>query len=77
MPAFTLQEAKDRLAAWMEADASLAAGTQSYEVYGRKLTRVDAEQIRANIKFWADFVNKLENAENGVGGSRIRQIIPS
>ncbi len=77
MPAFTLQEAKDRLAAWMEADAALAAGTQSYEIYGRKLTRVDAEQIRHNIKFWADYVNKIENAEAGRGGIRIRQIIPS
>ncbi len=76
MPAITLEDAKQRLMDWMEADAALAAG-QSYEIYGRKLSRVDAEQVRENIKFWSDQVNKIERAQSGQGGIRIRQIIPS
>lgn len=43
--------AKEKLAMWLEAENAVATG-QSYEINGKKITRVDASKIRENIEFW-------------------------
>jgi hypothetical protein len=62
----TLEQAQTHLAAWMQADLSLTQ-SKEYEIDGRKLKREDAEEVRANIKFWADLCQKLQpNARTGL-----------
>lgn len=71
----TLAEAKLALAAWMTADAELAAGAQStrYSRNGvdRQLTRADAAEIRRNIDYWDGKVRELVTG----GGIRVYGVI--
>lgn len=59
----TLAEAKLALARWLLADAELATGAQMSRINtggtDRQLTRVDAPEIRENIKFWQEQVRML------------------
>lgn len=50
--------AQDHLTAWLQADLAVATG-QSYTIGGRTLTRADAKEIRTNILFWSQTVNRL------------------
>ena len=62
----TLEQAQAHLAAWMQADLALTQ-SKEYEIDGRRLKREDAEEVRANIKFWADLCTKLQpNARQGL-----------
>lgn len=67
--AISKAQAETQLALWIAADAALAAG-QSYSIAGRALTRVDAEQVRANIDYWDRRVNTM--ADGRTGGARVR-----
>ena len=69
MAGITVTQAEAQLALWIAADAALAGG-QSYSIAGRQLTRVDAEQVRANIVYWENKVASLSNSRNG--GARVR-----
>ena len=69
MAGITSAQAETQLALWIAADAALAAG-QSYRLGERQLTRVDAEQVRANIVYWENKVASLSNSRNG--GARVR-----
>lgn len=69
MAGITAAQAETQLALWIAADAALAAG-QSYRIGERQLTRVDAEQVRANIVYWENKVASLSNSRNG--GLRVR-----
>ena len=61
MSAFTLQEAQEQLAAWKAASLAVATG-QEYiiDISGtrRKLTRVEAGEIRSQISYWSHIVNQ-------------------
>lgn len=50
--AYSPQELRDSLALWKGADAAVA-GSQSYTIAGRNLTRADASEIRRNILTYA------------------------
>lgn len=64
MAGYTLVQAQAQLDVWLAADAAVASN-QSYRISDRQFTRADAEQIRANIVFWRDEVNKLTGVSTG------------
>lgn len=69
----TLAEAKAQLAAWMAADAAVAAG-QAYRISAggvdRQITRADAGEITRKINYWQTQVTRLTN-----GGARVRGVM--
>lgn len=71
MAGITVTQAETQLALWIAADAALAAG-QSYRIGERQLTRVDAEQVRANINYWEKKVMALSDGRTG--GMRVRYV---
>ncbi len=58
----SLAQAQEHLLVWLNADKALASG-QEYEIdtggSRRKLTRVDADEIRKNIQYWSGQVAQL------------------
>lgn len=75
MAGITLDQAKQQLEAWVQASMKVAGG-QSYEIGGRKLTRVDAADIQAQITFWDEKVKSLTRAARGRSGLRVRYGTP-
>ena len=73
MAAFTLAEAQAQLAAWKAASLAVATG-QEYVIEAsgthRKLTRVNAAEIRNQISYWAHIVNQKSR-------SRVRFGVPT
>lgn len=59
--AWTLQEARAHLEAWLTADLKLATG-QEYWIGNRKLSRADASEVKERIAFWRAEVARLSNA---------------
>lgn len=75
MAAWTLDEAKAKLAEWKAAETKIAskqAESVSSPNGGRILTYADLAQVRRNIDFYANLVNQLER-----GGIRVRQGVPA
>lgn len=56
--AWTLEEAKQHLTAWLKADIKLASG-QEYWVGNRKLVRSDAGYVKERIEYWRGEVARL------------------
>ncbi len=55
-----LEEAKRRLAMWLEAEEAVAIGGQSYETQGgRKLTRANISEIRKYVEYYERKVASL------------------
>ncbi|KZL88704.1 DUF6148 family protein [Clostridium magnum] len=75
MAAWTIQQARDHLQAWMEAELKVTAG-QSYSIGTRQLTRADLGQINEKIKFWANEVEKLEARQQHRGTNRVYRVVP-
>lgn len=73
MPAWTLEQAKQHLASWLEADAACATG-QSYRIGTRSLTRADVSEIAERISFWKREVEKLSSGRRG--GARVMRVVP-
>ncbi len=75
MSAITLDQARANLAAWLQADAALAAGNQALTIetggFRRQVTKTDAAEVRRNIAFWSAQVARLE-----AGGIRVRRAVP-
>lgn len=71
MAGITLAEAEAQLAEWMAANTRVAAG-QSYSIKDRSLSRVDAAEIREQIKFWNGMVQDLTPSRKG----RTRYAVP-
>ena len=69
---WTLQEAKDMLATWIEAEKAVATG-QSYKIGARSVQRADISQIRKQIQFWRNETEKLESHRKG---ARVMRAIP-
>jgi len=72
MAGITLQQAQAQLDAWLAASAAVAQG-QSYSITtesgSRSLTRANAQEIMAQIKFWDTQVKRLSR-----GGIRVRGV---
>lgn len=56
--------AKAHLDKWLAADLSVAEG-KAYAIGDRSLTRVDAEEIRANITHWQNLYDQAVAYESG------------
>lgn len=77
MAGWTLTQAQAQLDAWLAASTAVAS-SQSYEIDSgngrRKLTRADAAEILAQIKFWKQQVEAL--TPSGSGRRRTRYVVP-
>lgn len=69
---WTLQEAKDMLATWIDAEKAVATG-QSYKIGSRSLQRANLSEIRKQIQFWRNEITKLET---GRKGTRVMRAVP-
>lgn len=69
--AWTLDEAKEHLQNWLNAEKAVSTG-QSYQIGPKRLERVNVAQIREQIKFWRKEVNRL----SGHNSRRAMRIIP-
>ena len=73
MSGYTLQFAQERLKLWLDAEAACATG-QSYRIGGRQLQRADLAEIRAQINYWQNEVDRLSAGRSR--GSRCIRPIP-
>lgn len=69
MAGITLEQAENRLKAYLDAEAKVLVG-QSAEIEGRKLTRADLDAIQNGIKLWDARCKTLAAASNGRGRAR-------
>lgn len=68
----TIDEAKENLRMWLDAEKAVATG-QSYQIGTRKLTRVNLSEIAERIAFWR---NEMEKLESGRTGARVMRAVP-
>lgn len=73
MAELTLTQAKENLSAWIAADLAVSKG-QSYSIGGRSMTRTDAKEITAKIKFWQNMVTALTSST--AGGLTVKRVMP-
>jgi uncharacterized small protein (DUF1192 family) len=73
MPAWTLDEAKNQLQAWIEAESAVSTG-QSYRIGTRQLTRASLKEIAERIRFWRAEVERLEAGRKA--GARVMRVVP-
>lgn len=55
---WSLETAKTHLNAWLQAELAVSTG-QSYKMGTRQLERANLSEIRKQITFWRNEVNKL------------------
>ena len=67
----TIEEARDMLRAWLEAERAVTTG-QSYKIGTQSLTRANLSEIAARIKYWRGQVEELEAQEAGASPGSIR-----
>lgn len=71
---YTLEEAKEMLALWKDAEKSLASGqVASYRVGTRDCTLIDMEDIRAAINYFGNLVEALSGL---VRTKRVTRVVP-
>lgn len=68
----TIDEARENLKIWLEAERAVATG-QSYKIGTRSLTRANLDQIADRIAFWRGEIDKLES---GRTGARVMRAVP-
>ncbi len=71
--AWDLQTAKKHLNSWLEAEITISTG-QSYKIGSRELRRADLKEVREQIKFWKNEVEKLEAGRKGP--RRVMRVVP-
>ena len=72
--AWTLEEAKQHLQAWMEAELAVSITGQRYKIGSREITRADLPEIRRQILFWRNEVDRLVRGRSG--GARVMRVVP-
>lgn len=75
MAAWTLEQAKEHLQAWMEAELKVTTG-QSYTIGRKQLTRANLSEISEKIRFWSNEVVKIENQMKNKGTNRVYRVVP-
>lgn len=75
MSVYTLEIAKKHLEAWLEAELSVSTG-QSYQIGSRRLERANLHQIREQIKYWKNEVEKIELSQRRKGKIRTIRAVP-
>lgn len=66
----TLEQAKEHLTAWLDADLAVATG-KSYKIGSRSLTRVDITEIKDRIFYWQKEVDKLSGKKRSIKAYRV------
>ena len=75
-PWITIEEARDMLRAWLEAERAVTTG-QSYKIGTQSLTRANLSEIAARIKYWRGQVEELEAQEvSNAGSIRVFRAVP-
>lgn len=69
----TIEEAKENLRMWLDAERAVATG-QSYRIGSRSLTRANLSDITARIKYWQNEIEKLE--AGGGRGAKVFRAVP-
>jgi hypothetical protein len=64
MAGITLAQAEAQLSLWLAAASAVATG-QSYSIKDRSLSRVDAQEIRNQIDYWQNWVERLTPRTRG------------
>lgn len=72
MPWITLDEARENLKMWLDAEKAVSTG-QSYKIGSRSLTRVSLPEIANRINFWRREVEKIET---GTRGAVVLRVVP-
>ena len=75
MPAWTLEEARTHLQAWLEAELAVSSG-QKYRIGSRELARANLTEIHERVVFWRNEVTRLENGR-GPGARVLLKILNS
>ncbi|MDA3732378.1 DUF6148 family protein [Niameybacter massiliensis] len=75
MAAWTLEQARTHLNAWLEAELTVTSG-QEYTIGSRRLTRANLKEIREQIVFWKNEVEKIEVSSKKKARNRIYRIVP-
>lgn len=73
--AFTVEQCRERLKIWLDAEQAIASG-QSYYIGGRRLERANLAQVREQIKFWKNELALAESKTFGKGRRRVTRIVP-
>lgn len=75
MAGISLEIAKKHLSAWLEAELEVTTH-QSYTIGSRSLTKADLADIRQQIEFWKNEVERLENIGKKGGRNRVLRVVP-
>lgn len=75
MAGISLEIAKKHLSAWLEAELEVTTH-QSYTIGSRSLTKADLADIRQQIGFWKNEVERLENIGKRGGRNRVLRVVP-
>ncbi|WJZ69984.1 hypothetical protein PVP_XSN000005 [Vibrio phage PVP-XSN] len=70
---WTLQEAQQMLQTWINAEKAVATG-QSYKIGSRSLQRVNLSEIRKQINFWRNEIDRIKNGRSR--GARVMRAVP-
>ncbi|SHG90151.1 DUF6148 family protein [Tepidibacter thalassicus] len=73
--AYTLEVAKKHLEAWLTAELEVTT-SQSYSIGSRSLTKANLPEIRKQIQFWKNEVEKLKNISKRKGRNRVMRVVP-
>ena len=73
MAAWTLEDARLHLQAWLEAELAVSTG-QKYKIGSRELTRANLTEIHEKIVFWRNEVTRLERGRGP--GARVLRVVP-
>lgn len=75
MAGISLKTAKEHLDAWLTAELEVTTH-QSYTIGSRTLTKANLSEIRKEIDYWQNKVDRLENVEKRGGRNRVFRAIP-
>ncbi len=70
MPSWTLEQARQHLKAWTDADLALATGKE-YSIGSKRLTRANSAEVAERIAFWSREIQRLNGRFK-----RSRRVIP-
>lgn len=73
MPAWTKEQARERLDMWLKAEEGVST-SQEYRIGTRTLRRADLKEIREQILFWKRQLDQLEGGRGG--GARVMRLVP-
>ena len=62
----TIDEARENLKRWLDAERALSTG-QSYTIGSRSLSRVNLAEVADRIDFWRNIIAGLEKDPTGTG----------